>query len=60
MSTVDKPAGISADISFSDVINETCERLRDRHVQYSIRRIHEMSETLNALEQELDQILFGK
>ena len=60
MSSGENPVSISIDTSFSDVIDETCERLRDKQVQYSIRRIHEMEDQLNALEYELDQFLFAK
>ena len=60
MSSGDKPASISTDTSFSDVVDETCERLREKHVQYSIRRIHEMEDTLISLEHELDQFLFTR
>ena len=60
MSFVNKPASISTDTPFSEVLNETCERLRDKQVQYSIRRIHEMEELLNTLEQELDQFFAAK
>ena len=71
MNSSDKPAGISAngsggaagsftDTSFSDVVQETCERLKEKHIQYSIRRIHEMENTLNSLESELTQFLLTK
>jgi hypothetical protein len=41
------------------MVDGTCERLRDRQAQYSIRRIQEMEDILNALELELDQFLFS-
>ena len=56
----DKSASISTDTSFSDIVDEACERLWDKQVQYSIRRIHEMEDILNALERELDQFLLTK
>jgi len=59
MSSGDKPASISTSgsSSFSDVIDETCVRLKEKHVQYSIRCIHEMEEKLSILENELNQFL---
>ena len=42
--------------SFEIVLDVTCERLWERHVQYSIRRIHEMDEELEKLEKELDEL----
>jgi len=60
MSSSDKPASISAGISFSDIVDETFERLKDKQVQYSIRRIHEMEDILSALDHELDQFLLSK
>jgi len=43
--------------SFSDVVNEACEKLMDRQIKYSIRRIQEMDEHLTCLEKELDEFL---
>jgi len=43
--------------SFEDVLDTTCERLWERHIQYSIRRIREMEEELKCLEQELDEFI---
>jgi len=43
--------------SFSAVLDTTCQRLWERHVQYSIRRIREMEEELKLLERELDEII---
>ena len=48
------------DASFSSVVDETCERLMERQIQYSIRRIQEMKDRLAALEQELDIFLITK
>ena len=55
-----KAASIYDYTSFSDVVDETCERLKEKQVKYSIRRIHEMEELLNSLELELDQFLFTR
>jgi hypothetical protein len=45
------------DLSFEFVVNSACERLWDKHAQYSIRRIREMDAELAVLERELDQFL---
>ena len=60
MAYSEKPAIISQDASFSAVLDETCERLIDKQVRYSIRRIHEMDGLLAALERELDEFLLAK
>jgi hypothetical protein len=43
--------------SFSEVVDEACEKLMDRQINYSIRRIQEMEERLSGLELELDTFL---
>ena len=43
--------------SFDSVLNSACERLWDKHIQYSIRRIGEMEQELDELEKELDFLL---
>jgi len=43
--------------SFEAVLDATCERLWERHVQYSIRRIQEMEEELNSIERALDEFI---
>ena len=45
------------DSSFEAVLDSTCERLREKHIQYSIRRLGEMDEELARLEKELDDFL---
>jgi hypothetical protein len=47
----------SAGYSFSSVVDEACEKLKDRQIKYSIRRIQEMEERLYNLEKELDDFL---
>ena len=42
--------------SFETVLETTCERLWERRVQYSIRRIQEMGEILDDIERELEQL----
>jgi hypothetical protein len=46
--------------SFSEVLDSACEKLMDRQIKYSIRRIREMEERLCCLERELDDFLFQK
>jgi len=46
--------------AFSDVVDQACEKLMDRQIKYSIRRIREMEERLCNLERELDDFLFTK
>jgi len=56
-----KAGQYSSDIySFSEVVDSACERLMDRQIKYSIRRIREMEERLCCLERELDDFLFQK
>jgi hypothetical protein len=43
--------------SFKEVVDQTFERLWDKKVQLSIRRIQELEERLNALELELDMMI---
>jgi len=45
--------------SFEAVLDATCERLWERHAQFSIRRIREMEEELNNLENALDQFILA-
>ncbi|GHU61948.1 hypothetical protein FACS189445_4480 [Spirochaetia bacterium] len=46
--------------SFKEVVDETCNRLWDRRVQYSIRRIRELEDTLKTLELELELMIKGE
>jgi len=43
--------------SFGSLLDETCERLLDRQVKYSIQRIHELEKRLLVLENELNAFL---
>lgn len=55
-----KSAAISEVYSFSDVLDEACEKLMDKQIKYSIRRIQEMETRLCGLEKELDDFLLEK
>jgi len=46
--------------SFSEVVDSTCERLMEKQIKYTIRRILEMDERLGLIERELDEFLFKK
>jgi hypothetical protein len=54
-----KAASVS-DFSFDSMLDETCERLLDRQLIYSIQRIHEMEKRLVRLERELDEFLTNR
>ncbi|MCL2068210.1 MAG: hypothetical protein FWG99_12200 [Treponema sp.] len=60
MAIYNKSVIVSGRLTFEEVIDETCEKLMDRQVQYSIRRIQEMGNLLDGLEHELDDILLQK
>ncbi|GHU57308.1 hypothetical protein FACS189442_6280 [Spirochaetia bacterium] len=60
MTSGENPAVVSEDFSFEAVLDETCDRLWDRKVRYSIRRLREMDAVLLALEQDLDEMLRRK
>ena len=47
----------SCETSFEVVLETTCERLREKYVQFSIKRIREMDEELKIYEKELDEFL---
>jgi hypothetical protein len=46
-----------SEMTFDSLLDETCERLMDRQVQYSIRRIYEMEKRLDILERELEEFI---
>ena len=46
-----------SEMTFDTLLDETCERLLDRQVKYSIERIHELEKRLDVLERELDEFL---
>jgi hypothetical protein len=43
--------------SFETMLDDVCDRLWDRKVSYSLRRIREMDLALGALERELDEMI---
>jgi NADH:ubiquinone oxidoreductase subunit D len=56
----EKKAMVSDLPSFEAVLDKTCERLQDTKIRYSIRRIQEMEQSLDILEQELEAIILKK
>ena len=54
-----KSAPVS-ELTFDAMLDETCERLLDRQVKYSIQRIHELEKRLDVLERELDEFICGR
>lgn len=46
-----------AETSFEAVLDTACDRLQERHVQYSLRRICEMDEELKGIEKALDEFI---
>jgi hypothetical protein len=53
----EKPLTLSDTFSFEEVLDQTCDRLWDKKVQYSIRRIQEMEDYLDKLERELNALV---
>ena len=50
------PGGPDAgDTSFETLLDTTCERLWEKQIEYSVRRIQEMDEALLNIEKELDE-----
>jgi hypothetical protein len=46
--------------SFCEVVDSACEKLMERQIKHSIRRIREMDERLSLIERELDEFLLKK
>ena len=43
--------------SFDDVLDNACEKLWEKQIQYTIRRIREMDDFLASFERELDTFI---
>ena len=52
-----KPVLLREEPSFETMLDAACERLNEKHIQFSIRRIKEMHEELAGLERELNDFL---
>jgi hypothetical protein len=55
--TGDRAVILSDNLSFETVLDKTCERLRDKKIQYSIQRIRLLEDVLNNLEEELEAMI---
>jgi hypothetical protein len=56
----EKAAVLSEQASFKEVLNGACDRLWDKKVELSIRRIKQLDEYLIRMEQELTALISGK
>ena len=45
------------DTTFDSVLNTACQKLWDKHTQYSIKRLKDLDEELDKIEKELDKFL---
>ncbi|MDR2393727.1 MAG: hypothetical protein LBD93_06200 [Treponema sp.] len=50
----------SDSVSFDALLDQTCERLWGKKVQYALRRIQELEAALRSMEEELDTFLAKK
>jgi hypothetical protein len=48
---------LTEDQSFYEALDSACERLEDKQIQYSIRRLLELDQKLGEMEKELDDFL---
>jgi len=59
--TLGKKGAVSPEVyTFSEVVDEACNKLMDRQIKHSIRRLADMDERLAAIERELDEFLSQK
>jgi hypothetical protein len=54
-----KVSTVTESLSFESLLAETCDRLWDTKVRYSIRRIQELDRHLALLEGELESLIRG-
>ncbi|MDR0387871.1 MAG: hypothetical protein LBH57_07505 [Treponema sp.] len=55
-----KATVLSEKSSFNEILDGACDRLWDKKVELSIRRIRQMDEYLSRMEQELTALISGK
>jgi hypothetical protein len=60
MTVNEKSAAAPGVYSFNEIVDETCDKLMDKQIKHSIRRIMEMEERLESLEKELDDFILQK
>jgi hypothetical protein len=51
---------LSDTVSFDTLLDQTCERLWEKKVQYAMRRIQKLEVDLQCMEQELDAFFYAK
>jgi len=51
------PVIFTEETSFEAVVDSAFERLNEKHIKYSLRRIREMVEVLTGIEKELNDFL---
>ena len=54
------PVILSKEHYFDHVLDTACERLQEKHIEFSIQRINVLDEELKKLEKELDEFLARK
>jgi adenine-specific DNA methylase len=57
MTFENKPVILTEEATFETVLDTACERLNEKHIQYSLRRIKKLDEVLAGFEKELDDFL---
>jgi len=57
MAFENKPVTFTEEASFEAVLDTACEKLNEKYIQYSLRRIREMLEVLAGMEKELNDFL---
>ena len=57
MTYENKPFILTEETSFESVLDTAIERLNEKHIQYSLRRIREMDVVLAGFEKELNDFL---
>ena len=60
MTLNEKSAAVPGVYTFTEVVNEACDKLKDSQIKYSIRRIQVMDDRLSDMERELDDFLGGR
>jgi hypothetical protein len=60
MGSSDKSAALNSTVSFEEVLDETCDKLKERQTHNSLLRIQKMEDRLSALEEELEVFLLQK
>jgi len=57
MAFENNPVIFAEETSFEAVVNTAFDRLNEKHIQYSLRRIREMIGVLTGIEKELNDFL---